>query len=207
MVSSLLMTIGLLGIMVEIRSPGFALPGTIGLLSLGLFFWGQWLVRLAGWEELLLLALGVLLIGLEVFVIPGFGVAGIAGMVALVGAGATSSVIIGALGRVALSLLLALAAGLALLRLLPNLPFGRRLVLGTEMRAESGYASPPQADALVLGRTGIALSPLRPAGVAQIDGERVDVVSDGTFIDAGAAIQVIRVEGNRIVVRAPRRDI
>jgi membrane-bound serine protease (ClpP class) len=75
------------------------------------------------------------------------------------------------------------------------------------MRAESGYASPPQADALVLGRTGIALSPLRPAGVAQIDGERVDVVSDGTFIDAGAAIQVIRVEGNRIVVRAPRRDI
>jgi membrane-bound serine protease (ClpP class) len=215
MVSSLLMTIGLLGIMVEIRTPGFALPGTIGLLSLGLFFWGQWLVRLAGWEELLLLALGVLLIGLEVFVIPGFGVAGIAGMVALVaglglalvGAGATSSVIIGALGRVALSLLLALAAGLALLRLLPNLPFGRRLVLGTEMRAESGYASPPQADALVLGRTGTALSPLRPAGVAQIDGERVDVVSDGTFIDAGAAIQVIRVEGNRIVVRAPRRDI
>ena len=83
-VSSLLMTIGMLGILVEIRTPGFAVPGTIGLLSLGLFFWGQWLVQLAGWEELLLVAAGVLLVGLEVFVIPGFGVAGIAGIVALV---------------------------------------------------------------------------------------------------------------------------
>ena len=57
------MTIGMLGILVEIRTLGFAVPGTIGLLSLGLFFWGQWLVQLAGWEELLLVAAGVLLVG------------------------------------------------------------------------------------------------------------------------------------------------
>ena len=209
-VSSLLMTIGMLGILVEIRTPGFAVPGTIGLLSLGLFFWGQWLVQLAGWEELLLVAAGVLLVGIEVFVIPGFGIAGIAGTVALVaglglalvGAGATTAIIIGALGRVAISILLALAGGLALLRVLPTLPFGRRFVLDTEMRAESGYASPPQTDRLSLGHTGTALSPLRPAGVAEIDGVRVDVVSDGSFIEAGAAIEVIRVEGNRIVVRS-----
>jgi len=204
------MTIGMLGILVEIRTPGFAMPGTIGLLSLGLFFWGQWIVQLAGWEELLLVAAGLLLVGLEVFVIPGFGIAGIAGIaalvvglgLALVGAGATPAVIIGALGRVAISLLMALAGGLALLRLLPSLPVGRRLVLDTEMRTESGYSSPPQADHLWLGRAGTALSPLRPAGLAQIDGTRVDVVSDGGFIEAGTAIVVIRVEGNRIVVRA-----
>ncbi len=209
-VSSLLMTIGMLGILVELRTPGFAVPGTIGLLSLGLFFWGQWLVQLAGWEELLLVAAGVLLVGLEVFVIPGFGVAGVAGIVALVaglglalvGAGATTAVIIGALGRVAISVLVALAGGLALLRVLPTLPFGRRLVLDTEMRAESGYASPPQTDRLSLGHIGTALSPLRPAGVAEIDGVRVDVVSDGSFIEAGATLEVIRVEGNRIVVRS-----
>jgi membrane-bound serine protease (ClpP class) len=83
-VSSLLMTVGLLGLLVEIRTPGFAIPGAIGLLSLGLFFWGHWIVQLAGWGELLLVSIGVLLLALEVFVIPGVTVAGIAGIVALV---------------------------------------------------------------------------------------------------------------------------
>jgi membrane-bound serine protease (ClpP class) len=208
-VSSLLMTIGMLGLLVEIRTPGFALPGVVGLLSLALFFWGHWIVQLAGWEELLLVATGVILLGVEVFVIPGFGVAGAGGIIALaaglgmtlVGAGATASVIIGAFGRVALSILLALAGGLALLRMLPRLPFGRRLVLDAEMGVEQGYTSPPESDRRQLGRTGIALSPLRPAGVAEIEGSRVDVVSDGGFIETGTAIEVTRVDGNRVVVR------
>lgn len=214
-VSSLLMTVGLLGILVEIRTPGFAVPGTIGVLCLGLFFWGQWLVQLAGWEELLLVVLGVVLLGLELLVIPGFGVAGIAGIIALVaglglalvGAGATGAVVIGALGQVAISILLALGGGLLLLRFLPSLPFGRRFVLDTEMRAEAGYSSEPVADHRALGRTGTAISPLRPAGVAEVDGARLDVVSDGSFIEAGAPVEIIRVEGNRIVVRALRRTL
>ena len=208
-VSSLLMTVGMLGLLVEIRTPGFALPGAIGLLSLGLFFWGHWIVQLAGWEELLLVAGGVILLGAEIFIIPGFGVAGVCGILALaaglgmalVGAGATTPVIVAAFGRVAISILLALAGGLALLRLLPRIPLGRRLVLESEMGADRGYISPPESDQRQLGRTGIAVSPLRPAGVAEIDGSRVDVVSDGSFIDAGAAIEVTRVEGNRVVVR------
>jgi membrane-bound serine protease (ClpP class) len=210
-VSSLLMTVGLLGLLVEIRTPGFAVPGSIGLISLGLFFWGHWIVRLAGWEELLLVSIGVLLLALEVFVLPGMTLAGIAGMLALgaglamslVGAGATASVIISVLGRVAMSLLLAMAGAFALLRLLPRLPFGRQLVLATGMQADIGFVSAPESDRRWLGRTGTALSPLRPAGIAKIDGARVDVVSDGSFIDAGAAIEVTRVDGNRIVVRRP----
>lgn len=215
-VSSLLMTVGLLGLLVEVRTPGFAVPGTIGLLSLGLFFWGHWIVQLAGWEELLLVSIGVLLLALEVFVIPGMTVAGIGGIVALVaglgmtlvGAGATVSVIINALGRVAISILLAMAGGLALFRVLPRLPFGRRLVLEAGMQADLGYVSAPDSDRHWLGRTGTALSSLRPAGIAEIDGARVDVVSDGGFIDAGTAIEVTRVDGNRIVVRRslPRQE-
>jgi membrane-bound serine protease (ClpP class) len=208
-ISSLLMTVGMLGLLVEIRTPGFGLAGGLGLASLGLFFWGHWIVQLAGWEEVLLVAAGLVLIGVEVFALPGFGFAGLGGIallasglaLTLVGAGATASVIVTALGRVALSLLLALAGGLALLRLLPRLPFGRRLVLGTEMTALGGYASPPNRDRGYLDRTGLALSPLRPAGIADIDGARVDVVSDGSFIDAGAEIVVTQVDGNRIVVR------
>jgi membrane-bound serine protease (ClpP class) len=215
-VSSLLMTVGLLGLIVEIRTPGFAVPGTIGLISLGLFFWGHWIVRLAGWEELLLVCAGVLLLALEVFVLPGITVAGIAGVVALVaglaltliGAGATVSVAIAALGRVAIAILLAMGGAFALLRALPRLPFGRRLVLETGMGADSGYVSPPESDRRWLGRVGKALSPLRPAGIADLDGARVDVVSEGGFIEPGTAIEVIRVDGNRIVVRrlSPQKE-
>jgi membrane-bound serine protease (ClpP class) len=208
-VSSLLMTVGLLGLLVEIRTPGFALPGTVGLLSLGLFFWGHWLVQLAGWEELLLVSLGVLLIAVEVFVIPGFMVAGVSGIVVLVaglgmtlvGAGATMNAMMGAFGRVGVSILLAMAGALALVRMLPRLPFGRRLVLETGMQANLGYVSAPVRDRQWLGRTGTAVSPLRPAGIAEIDTARLDVVSDGGFIEAGTPILVTRVDGNRIVIR------
>jgi membrane-bound serine protease (ClpP class) len=88
--------------------------------------------------------------------------------------------------------------------MLPRLPFGRQLVLETDMDSEEGYASAPARDRLQLGLTGVARSPLRPAGVADINGARVDVVSEGAFIEAGAVIEVTRVDGNRIVVREPR---
>ncbi len=208
-ISSLLMSVALLGILLEIRTPGLGLPGALGISALGLFFWGHWIVQLAGWEELLLVVTGVLLLAIEVFVIPGFGVAGVAGLVALVaglgltlvGAGATASIVIIALGRVAMAILIALAAAAVLLRFLPRLPFGRQLVLDAEMDADQGYVSAPDIDRLRLGHVGRALSPLRPAGVADIDGARVDVVSDGGYIEAGTLIEVTRVDGNRIVVR------
>jgi membrane-bound serine protease (ClpP class) len=217
-VSSLLMTIGMLGIIVELRTPGFGLPGALGITSLALFFWGHWLVRLAGWEELLLVGLGLSLLAAEIFVIPGFGVAGVLGLVlilaglglSIVGAGATWDTVGWAVGRVAISALLAIAASLALLRVLPRLPVGRRLVLATELPATSGYASSPEGDRRWLGRRGTTTSPLRPAGVATIDGERVDVVSEGEFVEVGRAIVVTRVDGNRIVVRpaeSERSDI
>lgn len=208
-VSSLLITIGMLGIILEMRTPGFGLPGGLGITTLALFFWGHWLVQLAGWEELLLVGSGLVLLVLEIFVIPGFGLAGVLGIGALlaglslsfVGAGATWEFILKAAGRVVFSLLLALAASLALLRFLPRLPFSRRLILETELPAGQGYASASERDRTWLGKSGTALSPLRPAGIAEIAGERVDVVSEGEFIDFGASIVVTRVDGNRIVVR------
>jgi membrane-bound serine protease (ClpP class) len=93
---------------------------------------------------------------------------------------------------------------LALLRFLPRLPFGRRLILETGLPAGEGYASAPERDRGRLGKHGTALSPLRPAGIADIEGERVDVVSDGELIEPGAQIVVTRVDGNRIVVRRHR---
>jgi membrane-bound serine protease (ClpP class) len=166
-------------------------------------------VRLAGWEEILLVTLGVVLLALEIFVIPGFGVAGVLGIVALlgglalslVGAGATSALVIWAVGRVALSLLIAIAVSVAFLRLLPRLPYGRSLVLATGLDARAGYASAPEGDLKWVGKQGVASTPLRPAGIALLEGERVDVVSQGEYIAADVPIEVMRVDGNRIVVR------
>jgi membrane-bound serine protease (ClpP class) len=106
-----------------------------------------------------------------------------------------------ALGRVATSLILAVAGAFVALRFLPRLPFARRLVLDSDMGAEDGYVSAPQSGGALVGRTGTALSPMRPAGIADIDGRRLDVVSDGEFIDAGSRIEVTSVNGNRIVIR------
>lgn len=207
--SSLLITIGMLGIIVELRTPGFGVAGGVGIVSLALFFWGHGLVQLVGWEELLLAVSGVILLALEIFVIPGFGIAGVLGIVAilaslvlsLVGAGDTSEVVLMATGRVVFSLLLALMASLVILRFLPRLPFARRLILEAGLGAGHKYGSAPDSDPRWLGKKGRASSPLRPAGIAEIEEERVDVVSDGEMIDAGEIIEVTRVDGNRIVVR------
>jgi len=207
-VSSLLVSIAMIGILIELRTPGFGVPGAAGVASLGLFLWGHWLVQLAGWEELLLALGGVVLVALELLVIPGFGIAGILGILALLaalvlsmlGPGDTPQFIMATAARVVGALLFALLASLALLRYLPRLPFGRQFILQTGLGTAQGYASAPESDRRWLGKRGRASSPLHPAGIAEIEGERVDVVSDGELIDAGELIKVIRVDGNRIVV-------
>ena len=208
-VSSLLITVAMLGIIVEIRTPGFGIPGALGLSSLALFLWGHWLVQLVGWEEVLLVLAGLALLVLEVFVIPGFGIAGALGIVAVIGglvlsmlgSGATAQFMLLTAARVVFALIFALVASLVLLRYLPKLPLGRQLVLQTGLDTGRGFVSTPESDLHWLGRSGRAGSTLRPAGIAEFDGQRVDVVSEGEYIDAGEPIEVIRVDGNRIVVK------
>jgi membrane-bound serine protease (ClpP class) len=74
-------------------------------------------------------------------------------------------------------------------------------VLDTGLNALAGYASAPETDRRWIGKRGTALSPLRPAGIAELESERVDVVSQGEYIEANTPIEVVRVDGNRIVVR------
>jgi len=207
--SSLLVTVGMLGILIELRTPGFGVPGAVGVGSLAAFFWGHWLVQLAGWGEILLALGGVALLVLELLVIPGFGIAGILGIVALlaalvmsvVGSGATPEFFMLAATRVVVALLVALVASFVLLRFMPRSPIGRRLVLDTALGAGHEHGSAPEDDLRWLGKRGRTTSPLRPAGFADIDGARVDVVSEGGLLEPGTPVEVIRVDGNRIVVR------
>ncbi len=209
LVASLLVTVAMLGIIIEIRTPGFGFPGALGLASLGLVLWGHWLAQLAGMEEALLVLGGLVLLAIEVLVIPGFGIAGLLGIAALVaglvmgmtGEGNTAQLITLVAVRLVFSVLVAIGLSLLALRFLTHLPGGRRLILDTQLDAGHGWASPPPEDLQWLGRRGVAHSVLRPSGIADIDGHRLDVVSDGEMIDAGRPIEVVRVDGNRIVVR------
>lgn len=208
-VASLLLSMAMLGIFIEIRTPGFGVPGALGIASLALVLGGHWIVELVGWEELILVGAGLMLLAVEIFVIPGFGIAGIVGILAmlagltmaLVGQGATARAFFGAAGRVSFSLLVAAGAAAVVLRAMPRTAIGRRLLLETALPSRGGYASAPETDRDWLGRVGRTVSPLRPAGIVDIDGKRVDVVSDGELIEAGSTVIVTRVDGNRIVVR------
>lgn len=216
-VASLLLSAAMLGILIEIRTPGFGVPGTLGLASLLLVLGGHYTVNLVGWEELLLISVGLILILLEVLVIPGFGIAGIAGTLALlgglalslVGHGATVQAFFGAAGRVMLSMLMATVVAVLMFRSLSRTPIGKRLVLDAALPAGGGdiAVQVPLAPAVRLphlGARGIAATPLRPAGIAEFDGERMDVVAQGEMIETGATVVVTRLDGNRIVVRRHR---
>src|SRR5690606_23330091 len=118
-----------------------------------------------------------------------------------VGEGASWEALGAAATRFGFSLLIALLSSLLLLRLLPRTRYGRHLVLQTGLDAASGFTSEPLSDHALLGLTGITTTPLRPAGLAHIQGQRVDVVSEGDYIAPDTPIKVILVDGNRIVVQ------
>lgn len=146
----------------------------------------------------LLLVAGVLLLGAEIFV-PG-AVLGILGLLCLLGAivvAFTRSTALGFYTAIGVVML----AGVSVVlwaRLFPRSSLGRRLTLGTDGRA---FKAALDRQALV-GREGIAQSELRPSGFALIDNRRVDVVAEGTLIPRGSRVRVVKVAGNRVVVRA-----
>ena len=224
-VASLLLSLGALGLLVEITSSGFGVPGLAGASLLALFFWGHFLAGLAGWEGVALVVVGLALIGVEVFLIPGFGVAGLLGIAAflggiflsLIGEGAASEdflraglMLLASVGFVVVGGWLAIAylpkgrpwRGLGLPETLPAGP-GIEGPVGRSRRGRRGAVarrSGPEPGALE-GARGVAITDLHPAGVANIDGRRIDVVTEGGYIASGTHIEILADEGYRRVVR------
>lgn len=207
-VSSLLMSIGFLGLLIEIRTPGWGIGGTIGLIALVLFFGSHYIVHLASLGELLIFAVGIILITLEVFVIPGFGLAGISGItlifvslyLSLVGSMPEPEDFSHAAFTMGAGFLLSIIGGIGILKILPKTPFYSKLTLEKVESAQEGFES-AETELELIGAEGIALSELRPAGKADIDGRRLDVITEGGFIDKGSVIIVTEVHGARLVVR------
>ncbi|WP_438825306.1 NfeD family protein [Bacillus sp. JJ1609] len=196
----ILLTIGSLGLVLELYSPGFGLPGLAGLSSLLLFFYGHLVAGLAGFETVILFALGIGLILLEFF-IPG-GIAGAIGFVAVI---ASFFIASDNMVHMGISILIALSASI-LLSILMIRVFGKRMklfkriILTDSTSTEKGYVSNKNRLELI-GVEGITLTPLRPSGTILVDDERIDVVSEGAFISKDTRVRIIKTEGSRIVVR------
>jgi membrane-bound ClpP family serine protease len=217
--SVILVMLGITCLILEMKMPGVGLPGVIAAICFVLFFWSH--SQLNGqitWLAVLLFVLGLLLIGLEVFVLPGFGVAGISGIL----------LVLASLGLVAyghwprsndewvkfgqkigpfgVSMLGALVAVAIIVRYLPHIPVLNRLMLRTQEEGGDGGGTladnPAHAElAGLLGAIGVAATPLRPAGKVQIGDAFIDVMADGGYIMPGTRVQVVEVEGNRVVVK------
>jgi membrane-bound ClpP family serine protease len=216
--SVVLVMLGITCLILELKMPGVGLPGIISAVCFLLFFWSH--SQVSGqivWLAFLLFLLGLLLIGLEIFVIPGFGVTGISGIVLVVGSiglvayghwPRSNEEWIGygqALGPFTISLLGALVAAFTLARYLPHIPYVNRLML--KPHEEAGEFSDELTDsvhpeiAALLGAIGVAATPLRPAGKVQFGDDFVDVVAEGSYVLPGTRVQVVEIEGNRIVVK------
>ena len=210
-VAPLLLSLGFLGIIVEVRTPSFGIAGAIGLGSLAAFFGAHHIVHLAGLEEILLFGAGVVLIALEILVIPGFGIAGILGtgavlaaaVLGMVGQVPTFDQVFNAAGLVAFSIILVGVAGWALVRHLPRSNRLAGLFLRDSTSRETGYISTPPREDLV-GQLGITTTDLRPAGVARVGDERIHVVTEGPWLEAETPVRVLEVGSGRVVVRRAR---
>jgi len=196
----ILLSIAGLGLVVELYSPGFGVAGTMGITSLLLFFYGHLVAGLAGFESIILFVLGIGFIVLEFFVVG--GIAGILGSTAIIG-----SIILagGNPMSMAISVLIALAIA-AIGTVIIIKFFGKKLHLLNKMvlmdatDSESGYVSNTNRIELI-GRSGLASTTLRPSGAMDLEGERIDVVTEGSYIDKGKSVIIVKVEGSRVVVR------
>lgn len=156
-----------------------------------------------------LLVGGLLMLLVEFLLIPGFGVAGVVGLVAIaisIGFALYSAFIVqtvavsSALAFVFSSIIASVALVVLAVRILPRTSFGRRLILDSSFKSEEGYVGSNENLDSLAGASGTTLTALRPAGTAEIKGYRVDVVSEGEFVPEQTEIKVIKVEGNRVVV-------
>ena len=207
-VATLLLILGITGIVVEVATVGsFGLFGVIGVASFALYFLGNVWTGHAGAGLVALFVAGLILLALEILVIPGFGVAGICGVLAIV-----ISLIMAAPnpGTAALSFVAAVAVSIVLIVLtLKNRKtrnLWRRLILFNRQENQAGYVSGKKDLNRFLGMVGRSATVLRPAGSALFQGEKVDVVTQGEFIPAERDIQVVAVEGSRVVVREIHRE-
>ena len=218
-VAGILMFVGVLCLYVEINSPGFGVPGTIAIIAFAILFGSRFLIDLAQWWEIAIFAVGLILLALEVFVIPGFGVAGVLGIVFML-VGLLATLIPNAPGTfpwpatdmdwsllsdgtiaLVIGFACAVIAAAVVAQYLPKIPIANRLFLRPAEHVEEppvSESSPMQR--IEVGAVGTVESMCRPAGTVRFGDDLLSASSEGQIIEPGTAVRVIRKEGNRLLV-------
>jgi membrane-bound serine protease (ClpP class) len=221
MFAPVLMTIGIALIYIEFKTPGFGLPGLIGACLIALVFFSQYMVGLANYTEMLLAALGIALIAVEIFVFPTMGLLLAVGA-ALIVIGLVLSMqgfvlpkpefpwqratlvinlakVLGSFVTAGVLSLLFVRYGLPRMATVVKGPFLTDTLAGAH--AASGADLP-----LTVGDSGTVVTALRPAGRVSINGEEYDVVTEDEFIEKGATITIIQIDGVRVVVNRKEKQ-
>jgi membrane-bound serine protease (ClpP class) len=223
---AVLVMVALLALYIELSAPGIGLPGLVALICFVIIIGSKYLVGLANWVEVALFIVGLVLLAIEIFVLPGFGVAGALGIIC---------VLVGLFGmliknppnrlpwphssldwQLFVSGVLGLSLGVAgfivlawlLAKHLPKFQFLSGLMLAPTVATQGGemrvsMTTPPESKiaALNVGDTGEVTSTLRPTGKARFGDAIVDVVATAEFLDKGTKVQITEIHGNRVVVR------
>ncbi len=223
MLSPVLIILGIGGAYMELKAPGFGLPGAISIICFSIFFFGNNLAgRLAGFELAVLLVIGLVLIGIEIFLLPGTMIPSLAGGFLVIislgmamidgvefdwkfadreGAESWLDLISGPTLVIAIGFAGGLLVVFAALKYLPQTRIGNWMVLEKAVAggASLGEETTSQAESYE-GRTGVAESDLRPAGKGRFEGKLLDITADGEFIEVGSALRIVKHEGSRVVV-------
>jgi membrane-bound serine protease (ClpP class) len=228
-ITGLLLVLGLTGLYLEFSSPGIGFGGLLAAGCFTIFFWSHFFGNPDAWLAVVLFLLGVAFVGVELFILPGFAVAGLAGAILII-----ASVVLAIQGffipqsaqdlnTLTQTMLVIFLSGLAfavaavfISKRFGSLPLFRRLVLappepalaggGAGRAAAEAPAGLPAELPVAVGRIGIAQSTLRPGGKARFGNQYVDVVTDGTFITKGSRVRIVEITGNRVVVSEPEEQ-
>ncbi|MFZ1288917.1 MAG: NfeD family protein [Melioribacteraceae bacterium] len=208
-ITSILLMVALVGLFTEIKTPGWGLPGTAAIIALALFFGSGYILELASIIEIIIFIIGLILLLIEIFVIPGFGITGVVGIFLMFGSlffGLISDfpllnwdIVSLAIIQFAATLILTIFVIFSILKFLPKSDMWGNLILHKNIDERSGYAAEIKVKDLV-GKKGIALTDLRPSGTALIENKRVDVVTFGNYITKGTNLIIVNEEGSKVVV-------
>lgn len=204
-IAGLLIMLGLVGIFVEIKTPGFGVPGILGVTCLTLFFLGHMGSGASEWGPIVIFFVGMVLLAVEIFVIPGFGLVGLLGITCIVVsffaafgfknfAVASQTVAYSLLGALITMILLAVYV-------LPKSSIFKWVSLETVQKHEDGCSSHKDVSIDLLHQTGVAHTTLRPVGSIMINDKIYEATTQGAFIEKGENIEVIEATPMKIVVK------
>ena len=209
-VASLLTTFGFLGILFELQSPGWGIPGTFGAVCLTLSLSASVIVKLATKSDLLIVLIGVAFLMVEAFLIPGFGIAGLAGIIVILwglymlllpDVPVSQEIYDAAMTGLTIGLIGGIFALILLFRMMIKTKFWVKLTSPQIQSNEEGYNSSLGLEHLI-GETGLATSDLRPSGWVVVNNTKIFVVTEGEFVDKDQQVSIMSVDGNRVVVRS-----